>query len=39
MNRALMDEQILKIKAGDDNISGRTVANFKNLKKKKGGDG
>ena len=31
-----MDEQILKIKAGDDNISGRTVANFKNLKKKKG---
>ena len=35
-----MDEQILKIKAGDDNISGRTVENFKSLKKKKkGGDG
>ena len=36
LNRALMDEQIMKIKDGDDNIPGITVANFKSFKKKGG---
>ena len=31
-----MEEEILTIKDGDDNIPGRTVANFKSLKKKGG---